>query len=371
MRGQQVDALDTPAVLVELDVLERNIERMADFCRAHNVALRPHAKAHKTLGIARRQLAGGASGLTVAKLDEAEAFVEAGFADLFIANEVVGATKWRRLAALQRRATVAVGVDSLAGAQGVAEAARAEGTVVPVLIEVDSGLKRAGVQPGGAALELATHVVSLSGLMLQGVFTHAGHAYAASDSVEVERIGRLEGEMLVETARLLRANGVASPVVSVGSTPTVRIAGAVDGVTEVRPGNYVFYDRMQVGLGSAAVDDCALSVLVSVISRPTPERIVVDAGSKTFALDLGAHGNESLRGYGYDRERDLRLERLSEEHGVLSVPPGRHASVRVGDRLRFVPNHACTTANLAEVLLGIRDGCVEEVLPVLVRGGGR
>ena len=161
------------------------------------------------------------------------------------------------------------------------------------------------------------------------------------------------------------------PVVSVGSTPTVRVSGAVAGVTEVRPGNYVFCDRMQVGLGSARLEDCALSVLVSVISRPSPERVVVDGGSKTFALDLGAHGNTALQGYGFDAARGLQLERLSEEHGVLRLPPELQGEVGVGDRLRFVPNHACTTANLAETLFGIRDGRVVELLPVLVRGGGR
>jgi D-serine deaminase-like pyridoxal phosphate-dependent protein len=371
MTGQSIDTLDTPALLVDLDVLERNVQRMSEFAGAHGVALRPHAKSHKTLGIARRQVDAGSAGLTVAKLDEAEAFVDAGFLDLFVANEVVGETKWRRLAELQRRARVAVGIDSLLGAHGVAEAAREAGTTVPVLIEVDSGLGRAGVQPGEPALEVAQHITPLRGLRLEGVFTHAGHAYAASSPAEVERIGKHEGEALVATAQLLRASGLSCPVVSVGSTPTVRAAGAVAGVTEVRPGNYVFCDRMQVGLGSARLEDCALSVLVSVISRPSPERVVVDGGSKTFALDLGAHGNTALQGYGFDSVRGLRLERLSEEHGVLSLPPQLQRDVGVGDRLRFVPNHACTTANLADTLFGIRDGCVVELLPVLVRGGGR
>jgi D-serine deaminase-like pyridoxal phosphate-dependent protein len=369
-----VAPLDTPSVLVDLDILDRNIRRMADFAAEHGVKLRPHAKSHKTAAIARRQVESGAIGLTVAKLDEAEAFLKlklnAGFADLFVANQVIGPLKWRRLAELQSHGTISVGVDSLAGARGIAAAALEVATTVPVLIEIDTGLHRAGVLPGEPALALAGQIASLDGLELRGVFTHAGHAYAASSPQEVRRIGQAEGELLVMTADLLRAHGIACPVVSVGSTPTAMISGAIPGVTEIRPGNYVFYDRMQVGLGSAQRSDCALTVLTTVISRPAADRAVIDAGSKTFALDRGAHGLEALLGYGEDNEFSLVLDHLSEEHGVILLDPAQDALVRVGDRLQILPNHACTTANLAEALYGMRDGRMVEVLPVLVRGGG-
>ena len=377
-----MEPLDTPSVLVDLDILDRNVRRMADFAAEHGVKLRPHVKSHKTAAIARRQVDVGAIGLTVAKLDEAEAFLrlrlklklklkfKAGFDDLFVANQIIGPVKWRRLAELQSHGTVAVGVDSLAGARGIAEAAREAGTTVPVLIEIDTGLHRAGVLPGEPALALARQIALLDGLELRGVFTHAGHAYAASSPQEVQRIGQAEGELLVMTADQLRAQGIACPVVSVGSTPTAMISGAVPGVTEIRPGNYVFYDRMQVALGSAQRSDCALTVLTTVISRPSSDRAVIDAGSKTFALDRGAHGLEALLGYGEDDEFGLVLDRLSEEHGVILLDPAHAATLHVGDRLRILPNHACTTANLAEALYGMRDGRVVEVLPVLVRGGG-
>ena len=243
--GTSVQALDTPAVLVDLDVLERNVARMAAFAAEHAIALRPHAKSHKTVAIAERQRAAGAHGLTVAKLDEAEAYLAAGFDDLLIANEIVGVDKWQRLAAMQRRGSVAAGIDDFQAAGGMAEVARQAGVIVPVLIEVDSGLRRAGVAPGAATLGLAAKVAGLEGLILRGVFTHAGHAYSAQSPAEVARIGQAEGEVLVETAQLLRSSGVRCDVVSVGSTPTARFAGAVPGVTEFRPGNYVFYDRMQ------------------------------------------------------------------------------------------------------------------------------
>ncbi|HEY3058894.1 MAG TPA: alanine racemase [Chloroflexota bacterium] len=366
--GSAIDELDTPRVVIDLDVLERNVERMAQFARERKVQLRPHAKSHKTVEVAMRQRTAGCTGLTVAKLDEAEAFLNAGFADLFIANEVVGVDKWYRLARLQQRGRVAVGIDSALAASGLDAIARANGVEVPVLIEVDSGLGRAGVTPGAAALALAEHLADLKGLQLRGLFTHAGHAYGAASREEVARIGRLEGELLVESAEVLRAHGINCEVVSVGSTPTALHSGAVAGVTEIRPGNYVFYDRMQVGLGVASLDDCSLSVLARVISRPRPDRAVLDAGSKTFALDRGAHGMDALAGYGQDRQHGLILERLSEEHAVVGVGD---QIVDVGDRLRIVPNHACTVTNLADELLGVRADRVCEVMPVLVRGGGR
>jgi D-serine deaminase-like pyridoxal phosphate-dependent protein len=366
--GRDVDELDTPTVLVDLDVLERNIERMAHFARQHGVSLRPHTKTHKTLGVALRQQAAGLNGLTVAKLDEAEAYLSAGFDDLLVANEVVGADKWQRLVDFQMRGSVAVGLDSREAADGLNAIASAAGVSVPVLVEVDSGLRRAGVLPGAPTLALAEHVARLASLRLRGVFTHAGHAYGAASPAEVARIGEHEGKVLVETAALLRADRLACEVVSVGSTPTAMHSGKVAGVTEIRPGNYVFYDRMQVGLGVATLDDCALSVLVRVISRPDATRAVLDAGSKTFALDRGAHGMDALAGFGQDREHGLVLQRLSEEHAVCEV---QHQRIRVGDRLRIVPNHACTVANLAEVLVGVRSGRVTEIMEVLVRGGGR
>jgi D-serine deaminase-like pyridoxal phosphate-dependent protein len=369
--GRDLDGLDTPTVLVDLDVLERNVRTMARFAADNGVSLRPHAKSHKTLGIAQRQAEAGVVGLTVAKLDEADAFLAAGFDDLLIANEVVGPLKWRRLAALNARGRVAVGVDALDVAAGIAAAAREAGVVVPVLVEVDSGLHRAGVAPGSATVALAEQLARLAGLELRGIFTHAGHAYGATSTEEVRRIGREEGEVVVETAELLRARGLPCPVVSVGSTPTALTAGRVPGVTEMRPGNYVFYDRMQVVLGSAELQDCSLSVLSTVISRPAADRAVIDAGSKTFALDRGAHGLEALPGYGLDRSAGLVVDRLSEEHGILRLTPADDARVRVGTRLRLVPNHACTVANLAQTLVGVRAGVVTEILPVLVRGGGR
>src|SRR5688500_11457981 len=364
---QRLDQLDTPSVLVDLDVVERNVRRMAEFASSAGVALRPHCKTHKTLQIARMQREAGASGLTVAKLDEAEAYLADGHGDVFVANEVVGPAKWTRLAKMQRRGRVSVGVDDFGVAEAMAEVARREGVTIPVLVEVDCGLKRAGLAPGEPAAAFGERIARLDGLELRGVFTHAGHAYGADDPAKVEPIARAEAAAVVETAELLRQRGVDCPVVSVGSTPTVRVSGAVDGVTEIRPGCYVFNDRMQVALGAAEPADCALTVLATVISTPTPDRAVVDAGSKTLALDRGAHGMDKLRGFGEDASRGAVLERLSEEHGVLTPTQPLHP----GDRLRFIPSHACTVANLARNLVALRAGAPSELLPVVVAGGGR
>jgi D-serine deaminase-like pyridoxal phosphate-dependent protein len=367
--GQPLDAVDTPAVVVDLERLERNVAAMARLASDAGVALRPHTKSHKTAEIARRQLAAGAaSGITVAKLDEAEAYLDQGISDIFVANEVAGSHKWDRVALLQARGAVAVGVDSVSMAHGLNQAGGARQVVVPVLIEIDTGLRRAGLAPDQRVADLAQVIASCQHLTLRGVFTHAGHAYGARSLAEVQAIGRAEAEGVIEAARLIRARGLQCPVVSVGSTPTMKAIGALPGVTEIRPGNYVFLDRMQVALGVAALDDCSQTVLSTVISRPAPDRTVVDAGSKTFALDKGAHGLETLQGFGQDIASGMVLSRLSEEHGVLDDQP---TTLQVGDRMRFLTNHACTVANLAEALIGIRHGRVEEVMPVLVRGGGR
>ncbi len=365
----RLDDLDTPAVVIDLDRLERNIASMAQLAASAGVNLRPHTKSHKTAGIAQRQLAAGAAGITVAKLDEAEAYLKEGIRDIFVANELAGEQKWRRAAALQERGSVAVGIDSPLAARGLSDTARERGVRIPVLIEVDTGLHRAGLPPGSAVADLAERVASLPGLELRGVFTHAGHAYGAHSRAEVERIAHDEARGVLHSAEALLGRGLACRVVSVGSTPTVCAAGAVAGVTEIRPGNYVFFDRMQAALGVTTREACAQTVLATVISRPAPDRIVVDAGSKTFALDKGAHGLETLAGFGEDVQFGLVLERLSEEHGIITTTPP--SAVEVGARLRFLTNHACTVANLAEVLYGVRKDVVEELFPVLVRGGGR
>jgi len=360
--------VDTPALLVDLDRLERNITEMADAARAAGVDLRPHFKTHKSVAIARRQMAAGAVGLTVAKLDEAAVLVEAGIADILVAYETVGEAKVARAIDLARRARLTFGIDSVAGAEALAHAADRAGLVVAVLIEIDSGLRRCGVLPADAT-GLARQIAGLRGITLDGVFTHAGHAYGASDRAGVEAIAVAEAAAAREAADAIRAAGIPVRTVSVGSTPTATRAAREPGVTEIRPGTYAFYDSVQVALGTTTADHPALSVAATVISRPTPERVVIDAGSKTFGLDRGAQGVNVVTGFGRPVGFEGSLDRLSEEHGILTVPAS--SDLAVGDVVRLVPNHACVVANLAREYLGIRDGRIEEIIAIDAAGGVR
>lgn len=357
-----VHDLDTPVVLIDLDVLEHNVARMAAAARGCGVRLRPHGKTHKAIELGRMQLRAGAIGLSLAKTGEAEAFAEAGFDDIFLAYPIVGEGKGRRLLALAERIRLAVGVDSPEGAATLAGIFHAANRQLDVLLKIDVGFGRVGVTPE-AALETVFRVASLPGLRLRGVFTHAGHGYLRDTPEGVAEVGRREGETLALVAERFRLAGLACEEVSVGSTPTARHAMAVPGVSECRPGNYVFHDASQVSLGTCSLEDCAMSVLATVVSVPAPGRAVVDAGSKTLSSD-------PLRpragGHGFVLGRRSRLERLSEEHGVIGVAEGE--SFRVGERLRVLPNHACVVANLHDRLYAVRGERIEEVWPVAARG---
>jgi D-serine deaminase-like pyridoxal phosphate-dependent protein len=362
MPGSSIEALPTPAVLVDLDLLERNVARQAARARKARVRLRPHAKTHKCPEIARLQRAAGASGLSLAKVSEAEVFVDAGFDDIFVAYPVVGEDKGRRLVALCDRARLAAGVDSVEGARTLARAFRDSGRRLDVLLKVDVGYGRVGVVPT-RALAVAQEIAELPGLHLRGVFTHAGHAYLAPTRRDLDRVARDEGEVLAGVAVRLRRAGLPIEEVSVGSTPTAARAMRARGVTECRPGNYVFHDASQVELGTCRTEDCALTVIATVVSVPARDRAVVDAGSKTLSSD-------PLRprpgGHGWILGRRSRLNALSEEHGWVAVARGE--SFRVGERVRILPNHACVVANLHDRLIGTSRGRVEAVLSVAARG---
>jgi D-serine deaminase-like pyridoxal phosphate-dependent protein len=257
-------------------------------------------------------------------------------------------------------------VDSVVGAGLLARAAVAAGIRVEVWIEIDSGLGRCGVVAADAPA-LARRISELDDLRLSGMFTHAGQSYAARDAVEVESIAEAEAAAVVEAALATRAIGIPVETVSAGSTPTARFLDGASGLTEMRPGTYVFYDNLQVALGTIDTDRCALSVAATVISRPTRGRAVIDAGSKTFGLDRGAHSSSLLKEFGRLIDADGALVRLSEEHGVLTVPDD--SPISIGDRVRVVPNHVCSVSNLGRRFYGIRGPLVETVIPIEAAGG--
>jgi len=360
--SRPIEDLPTPAVLVDLDVLERNISRQAVRAKSAGVRLRPHAKTHKCPEIARLQLGAGAAGISLAKTSEAEVFADTGFEDIFIAYPVVGLGKAERLLALSDRLRLAVGVDSVEGALLLSGPFAAAGRRLDVLLKIDCGYHRVGVLPENA-LAIAERLAELPGIRLRGLFTHAGHVYQAKTPEDVAEIGKQEGEILASTAVALEQAGLPIEEVSVGSTPSARHAMRIAGVTECRPGNYVFHDGSQVALGTCGPEDCAMTILATVVSVPASDRAVADAGSKTLSQD-------SLRprpnGHGLILGTQSRLQSLSEEHGVARVEDGD--SFRVGERIRILPNHACVVSNLHDRLYGIRANRVETEFRIAARG---
>jgi D-serine deaminase-like pyridoxal phosphate-dependent protein len=354
------EGIATPALVVDLAVLERNIGRMAQFAEAGGVALRPHAKTHKCPRIAELQAQAGAVGLTVATIGEAEAFAAAGARDLFIAYPLwLDDAKRARVAALAANLRLSVGVDSAEGAR------RLVGTGARAVLEIDSGHHRTGVRAAEAGA-LAKSVRAL-GLEVEGVFTFPGHGMAHDPALTPTQVrrnaARDQENALAEAADSLRDAGIEPRVVSGGSTPTAGLRE--DGVVnELRPGVYVFNDAMQLALGSCALEDVALWAVATVVSVPAPDRFVLDSGSKTLGADVTAWapGHGLLPGY-----PGAVITQLTEHHAVVRLPadtpPPRH-----GDRIAVIPNHVCNTVNLADDLHVLRDGHLVDRWSVAARG---
>lgn len=356
--------VDTPVLAVDTNVMERNITRMAQLATRHGVALRPHAKTHKSPQIAKLQLAAGAVGITVAKLGEAEVMVKHGVDDVLIAFPLVGEKKLARLEALLTKAKITVSLDSLEVAAGISSVGERLGARVPVYLEVDTGLKRVGLASGAPSVELGLKVARLPGIEVVGVMTHGGHVVNEVTEAALAAAARRQAEELVETAEQLRAAGVPVKVVSPGGTLSAAYEAATPGVTEIRPGTYVFNDANTVHRFTARIEECAAYVVCTVVSTPGEGRAVIDAGSKTFAADRRADGEG---GFGIVLGRpDVTLARLSEEHGMLEFPTSERLAI--GEQLRIVPNHICPAVNLSDSLLVLHDGEVAELIPVLARG---
>lgn len=358
--------LDTPALVVDLDTLKFNIKDMADFAATQGIRLRPHAKTHKTPQIGKMQLNAGAVGLTVAKLGEAEVFADAGCTDILIAYPLIGIHKHRRLLELSERATITTVLDCPALADALSQTMAAHGRELGVLIEIDTGMGRCGVQPGEAACDLALHIARLPGLRFHGLLTHEGHAQTAGTPDQVRAAGLSAGEMMAQTADLIRKAGLEVSVISVGLTATAKITATVAGVTETRPGIYVFYDRGEMLHGIVNAERCAARVLATVVTRPAPDRVILDAGSKALSSD-GAGIVPAIGGYGYVvGHPDWTLRRLSEEHGWVTVAPDD--PVRLGERVEIIPNHICPVVNLFDTLIITQGDQVVDEWQIAARG---
>ena len=344
--------LDTPALMIDLDRVEHNISEMAQTTKVAGVRLRPHTKTHKMPEIAKLQVDAGASGITCAKVGEAEVMVAAGFDDILIAYPIYGAAKLARLQKLREKARIIVSLDSVEVAQGLGRLGVTSGHPLEIYVEVDTGHHRIGRAPGMPTVNLVTQLAEIDGITIIGLLTHAGHAYGADTLAERDVVVDREIDDLTFDE------------ISVGSTPSARSESLRHGVTEVRPGTYVFNDTTMIRLGVATEATCAAHILATVVSRPTPERFVIDAGTKCFTSDgVGRPGWIQVA----DRE-DLTMQFTTEEHGVGTIDLDRGGTLAIGDKLELIPNHICLVINLFDSAYATRNGKVVEELAVAGRG---
>jgi D-serine deaminase-like pyridoxal phosphate-dependent protein len=346
-------ALETPALVVDLDRVERNITSLQAYCDEHGLALRPHVKTHKLPQLALAQLEAGAVGIACQKVGEAEVMAAAGIGDILLTFPILGGRKADRLAALAGTARIAVVADSPQVADDVSRAATAAGVEIGLLVDCDTGFGRTGVQTPQAAGALASYAAGLPGLRVRGLATYP----SVPES----------GPWLEEARDGLQGRGIDAGWISGGGTPGARATHEVPVVTELRAGTYVYGDRACVADGSVALEDCALHILATVVSTPTVDRAVVDAGSKALSSDHAA----GTTGFGYLLEHpEAEIVKLSEEHGWVDVSRC-DPRPELGDVVTILPNHCCVAVNLFDEVIVHRAGTVEEVWPVAARGRSR
>ncbi|MFY1631809.1 alanine racemase [Solwaraspora sp. WMMB335] len=366
--------LETPNLLLDLDVLERNLDEMVGLCHQHQVALRPHAKTHRVAQIAQLQMQRGADGICVAKLGEAHALVAAGVPRLTVAYPLVGADKAQRAVRLAQRCELTVGTDSVAGARSLGEAFAGSGRLLDMVLIVDSGLGRCGVDPADAA-RIAWDIAELPGVRLTGVMTHEGSVYGATDRADLAARSRAAAQAMVAVADAIRAAGLTLSTVSMGASASARHVAAAPGVTEIRPGIYAFNDLGQIALGNATAATCAVRVLSTVVSHARPDRACIDAGSKALSQDGLAAVAHVSRFPGHGQLLGLPgwyIDRLSEEHGWLRwAGAGEPTRLTVGQRVQIIPNHVCTVFSSLGEVTALRGGAVEAVWTTIGPGASR
>lgn len=360
--GRSVYDVSTPAVVVDLDTVERNLQRMAGYCAAHGLNLRPHTKTHKTIEAAQMQLAMGAHGLTVAKVGEAEVMVASGAKQLLVAHPILGDEKIVRLANLCGETDILVAVDSLRVAEDLARVAQQRGVTFGALVEFDSGSHRCGVRAGVAGARLGEAISTLPGLKLRGLFTYFGSVWGGDDErfAEMTRVRR----DVAETLEAYKHAGLSTEIVSAGSTPAAALNHTVPGLTEIRPGTYIYNDLNTFYQGLCGPDDCAVRVMTTVVSDAVTGHVIVDAGSKTMSSDLLSAGPK--KGYGLVVESDARLAKLNEEHGYLEAQALNEFPV--GRVVQVIPNHVCTCINMHDEVLLARGGTIVGTWRVAARG---
>jgi D-serine deaminase-like pyridoxal phosphate-dependent protein len=342
----------TPCAVIDMDKVERNIARIQAQCDAAGVANRPHIKTHKSPMLARKQIEAGAKGITCQKIGEAEIMADAGIDNILISYNLIGDEKMARLAALQAKADMTVAADNSTVIAGLPRAAEISGRPLSVVVECDTGRKRAGVETPREAITLAREIAASKGL------TFAGFMLYPTET------GWTEAQSFYDEALAgVHAHGLDATMVSTGGSPNLKNLGKLKGATEHRPGTYIYNDRMQVAAGVASWDDCALNIYSTVVSRAAPERGILDAGSKTLTTDTGG-----LDGHGLILEHpEAKIARFAEEHGFLDLSRS-NTRPNVGDVVRIVPNHVCVVVNMMDEVVMVRGEEIVGVLPVAARG---
>ena len=361
MESRQIEMgkqeIDTPALLIDVPAMERNIAKMANFAKIQGVDLRPYIKTHKSTILARKQLASGAVGIGCATLGEAEVMAAAGIGDILIGNQLAGSEKVGRLMSLAKQARIIVAVDNYKNADELSAVARAQGASLRILIELDIGLKRCGIKPGEDAVLLAKYVDAAPGLEFCGFMGYEGHLQKLAEPRE--RAGRVKEEVgwLVRTAEMARASGLKAEIVSAGGTVTYEETGRMSGITEIQPGTYIFMDNNYYS--RLPVFERALSVLATVISCPDDNYFVIDAGSKAISLESGLPEVKDLPG--------AKFVSFWEEHGKVALEEPS-LGPKIGDKVEVFPSHVCTTVNLHDRYFALEDDQVVAVWEIDARG---
>jgi D-serine deaminase-like pyridoxal phosphate-dependent protein len=350
-------AIDTPCLLIDLDILAANVARMAALARRSAVKLRPHAKTHKSAQVAKMQLDAGATGICVATVGEAEVMRAAGITDILVAYNIVGEAKLARLLPLCTDGGITLSADSLEVAEGYSRLATATGRPIPVLLEIDSGMRRTGIEPKLAG-QVGSKIAALPGLELIGILTHAGHAHDVFTHPEIEAVARQEARAMQQARDELDRQGVPVQVVSAGSTITAPYLSSADGITEIRPGTYVFNDLRTLEMYACTPDQIAATILATVVSVAS-DRVVLNAGNKTLTMT-----STQQHGFGKIKNRPrASFVRLSEEHGVASAAGG-DSKLRVGDRVEILPIHICVCVDLQREAYGVSQGKITGMIQI-------
>lgn len=359
--------LTTPSFILDLDILEKNISEVQSICDSNGKELWPMTKTHKSTEIAKIQLEAGAKGFLVGTLDEALLLANAGIENITYAYPIMGEKNLERVIEISKIANLYLSIDCIEQAEELDYILKANDTSVKVLIIINSGLNRFGVEPDKAG-KFYESIKKFNNIEIMGISTHPGQVYGVKNIKEVKKVADEEISSIKIAVNKLNDVGYKPKMIATGSTPTMFIVAEDENINILRPGNYVFYDNIQMSLGLVDETKCALSILATVVSNPQKGLFIIDAGSKCLGLDKGAHGNALIEGFGYIvNHPELIIEDLSEE--VAKIRVKGETKLKIGDNIKIIPNHSCSSANFTSYLIGYRDDIVEKIIEIDMRGG--